>query len=134
MSLLKARIPALQGWRVLVLSFLLSEVGSYLLFLAGWLTDSTYTRFTPPWVWLLFGLVAFVIVSGGYNLLMQLLATRPVVAATPLPLIGATHVLYPEPGPGRIPAYADGQFIGYLTALTPSSPHLVATTTSTPPR
>ncbi|WP_407570745.1 hypothetical protein [Deinococcus altitudinis] len=120
-SLLKARLPILTGWRVLLLAFVLSELGAFLLYSAGWLTDATYTRFTPPWVWLLFGLVGWIIASGGYNLLMQLLSARPAgITTVPVIVTAAPQVLHPIGTPGTEPLHdTDGIMIGAVKPLTP---------------
>ncbi|AZI44359.1 hypothetical protein EHF33_15875 [Deinococcus psychrotolerans] len=73
-TLIKARFPALSGWWVLAVSLALSEVGSYVLYAANLLTDQTYAAYQPPFIWILFGFSAFLIASGGYAVLAQLLS------------------------------------------------------------
>jgi hypothetical protein len=118
-SLLKARIPQLTGWRVLLLAFVLSELGAFLLYSAGWLTDATYTRFTPPWVWLLFGLVGWIIASGGYNLLVQLLSVRPAGGPPTVVVTAVPQVLHPVGTPGTQPLQdRNGMVVGAVTPRT----------------
>ena len=112
----KARVT---GYAALGLSFVVSELGAFLLYTAGWLTDPTYTSYKPPLVWVLFGLSAFVIASGGYAALVQVLTARGSVVAIPVTV---------NPGPQRqVPVGTPGsevlhQLDGTVSAVVPLTP------------
>ena len=72
---------ALSLTALLLLSLALSEVLGAALFYGGWLSDPTYSAYTPPLRWLLFGFSTFVIASGGYAALVAILGKR---AAAPV--------------------------------------------------
>ena len=131
-AILKGRFPKLTGYWVLLVSFAVAEGGAFLLFVAGLLTDPTYAHLTPPKVWLAFGFGAFVVASGGYAALLQFAGAHTVIkqralvsVAVPaaVHLIGATHVVYPNPAPGLEPAHDQGgALLGYTKPLTPGHP------------
>lgn len=120
-SLIKGRVPALSGWKVLVLAFVLSELGAFLLFTSGLLTDNTFSQFAPPFIWLLFGFAAWVAASGGYAVLVQLLTARKSVVALPAQVIAAPQVLHKIGTPGSQPLHdTDGMVIGAVKPLSPT--------------
>lgn len=83
-ALIKGQFPTRGGWWVLGISFVLSEGGAFWLYSQGLLTDPAYTTFTPPAIWMLFGFSAFLIASGGWAAIVQLLKKRhaPPLTAT----------------------------------------------------
>jgi hypothetical protein len=140
-ALIKGRIPNLAGWGVLLLSLALGEVGAFLLFTAGFLTDPAYLQFSPPWIWLAFGFSAWVIASGGYALLFQVVValfhirrsmtpvpsiTAKTLAAAPLQV--GDHLILPIGTPGTEPLIHNGVQIGSVLPLTPGQPVQTATT------
>ena len=136
-AILKGRFPKLAGYWVLLVSLVIAEGGAFLLFVTGLLSDPTYAQLTAPRVWLAFGFAAFVVASGGWAALFQVLGgyarirhlLAPAVVPAGVHLIGATHVVYPNPAPGLEPAHTqDGVLLGYTKPLTPS--HLVEVKTT----
>lgn len=89
-GLIRNHWTQLSAYAIYAVSLVISEVGAAILYYGGWLTDPAYTSYRPPLVWILFGLGAFVVASGGYAALAKLL-TRPaaVVAVTVAPVSAA---------------------------------------------
>ena len=132
-ALIKGRVPNLAGWGVLLLSLVLGEVGAFLLFTAGFLTDPAFLRFNPPWIWLAFGFSAWVLASGGYAFLFQVFTNffhirRAFTPASATPMVIGDHVILPAGTPGTEPLIHNGVHIGGVIPLTES--HLVEVKTT----
>ncbi|MGY2892733.1 hypothetical protein [Deinococcus sp. UYEF24] len=129
-AILKGRFPKLAGYWVLLVSFAVAEVGAFLLFTTGLLTDPAYARLTPPWMWLAFGFGAFVTASGGYAALLQFTTARAAIkqqaVVSAAPMIG-NHLILPAGTPGTEPLIHNGVQIGAVLPLTPGQPVQVAT-------
>lgn len=129
-ALIKGRVSDLAGWGVLLLALVLGELGAFLLYAAGLLTDPAYAQFNPPWIWLAFGFSAFVLASGGYALVFQLITgffhikrrTQTQLA----PVVG-DHLILPAGTPGTEPLMHNGVQIGAVLPLTLSNATVIAT-------
>lgn len=68
----RRRLAWLAGERITLFAGAVSILGAFLLYQAGVLTDPDYTRFPPPWTWLGFGAMSWLVASGGYDLVRSL--------------------------------------------------------------
>ena len=110
-GLVRNRWDRLNLYTIYLVSLVISEAGAAILYYGGWLTDPAYTSYRPPLVWILFGLGAFVIASGGYaalaKLLMRPAAAVSVTVAPVSPALpsSAPVQLQPLGTPGTIPLH-----------------------------
>ena len=115
-GLIRNHWTRLSAYAIYAVSLVISEAGAAILYYGGWLTDPAYTSYRPPLVWILFGLGAFVIASGGYAALAKLLMRPAVVAVTVAPVSAAPAApvqLQPFGTPGTIPLHdLSGAIIG----------------------
>ena len=123
-GLVRNHFDKLSLYAIYGVSLAISEAGAAVLYYGGWLTDPAYTSYRPPLVWILFGLGAFVIASGGYAALAKLLMRPAVVAVTVAPVSAAPALpaapvqLQPLGTPGTIPLHdLAGNVIGGVLPL-----------------
>lgn len=94
----RKRFTWLVGERITLLAGAVSILGAFGLYQGGVLTDPDYTRFPPPWTWLGFGGMSWVVASGGYDLVRSLFPPRPAP-----PVVSTVYTLGSAPSAPSVP-------------------------------